>query len=222
MAPLERLFPTPQRVLKRTAHVPRQFLPDSRGCPPGARNPPHRESPVRDALPDPLFPYHDGEGALTWVMSPATRRRPSAAAPLTAARSGPLPLLGETAADASRTIDFEETGTSRTRPQPFLPCGPIRRQGENEGNAAPQALTALWSVLPCSVMFCSVTVCSVLFCPVRFGSHELTPQHHNTIQLQPSGDQKMQSDAEGAAKSEQHRRRRRELEKATAPKAPEK
>eukprot|EP00661_Eupelagonemidae_sp_cell13_P010807 gene10807-biopygen18337 len=29
--------------------------------------------------------------------------------------------MGETAADASHTIDFEETDASRTRPQPFLP-----------------------------------------------------------------------------------------------------
>eukprot|EP00661_Eupelagonemidae_sp_cell13_P021180 gene21180-biopygen2639 len=43
--------------------------------------------------------------------------------------------MGETAADASRMIEFEETGVSRTRSQPLLsaravrPSGPGRRRG---------------------------------------------------------------------------------------------
>eukprot|EP00661_Eupelagonemidae_sp_cell13_P022112 gene22112-biopygen23688 len=46
-------------------------------------------------------------------------------APLPLPQLLPLPLLGETAAGASRvrprTIDFEERNASRTRAQPFLP-----------------------------------------------------------------------------------------------------
>eukprot|EP00661_Eupelagonemidae_sp_cell13_P009816 gene9816-biopygen21266 len=63
------------------------------------------------------------------------------------------------------------------------------------------------AALFCSIMFCPVLSCSALSCPVLFcpvlsspvllcsvvpyltqpNQHKLTPQHHNTTQLQPSG-----------------------------------
>eukprot|EP00661_Eupelagonemidae_sp_cell13_P007799 gene7799-biopygen9106 len=47
-------------------------------------------------------------------------------------------VQGETAADASRTIEIEETDASRTRPQPFLP-GPGRRRRRRVGAGAAAA-----------------------------------------------------------------------------------
>eukprot|EP00661_Eupelagonemidae_sp_cell13_P018674 gene18674-biopygen9970 len=95
--------------------------------------------------------------------------------------------------------------------------GTVYRAARSENKQTHHALfccTMFCHALLCFVLFWSILFFSVLFCSglpqqTQPNQHKLTPQHHSTTQLQPSGDQKMQSGAEGTGEKWENQRPRR-------------